>query len=106
MSSNDYWKETLAIAAEEAGIALTDEQLDCLAGAAEGAHENYGMAFYSPPASDRISDIEDQWKKRLKEAEAETERIRQDFLKNICRRNNCDPSDVTLEGDGHATIRR
>lgn len=70
----DYWEECIAIAAEECGLVLTKEQLDALAGAAESGHEHYGMAFYSPPASDRISDIEDEWKRKVKDKEEEHQR--------------------------------
>ena len=58
----DYWQECIAIAAEECDLKLTPEQLDYLAGAAENGHEHYGMAFYSPPPSERMSQIEDGWK--------------------------------------------
>lgn len=76
MSRNDfdYWRESLAIAAEECELAITSEQLDCLADAISGSHENYGQAFYSPPASDRISVIENEWRSKLKEAEKDAER--------------------------------
>lgn len=40
-----YWKECISIAADECGLALTDEQLDYLAGSVEGGFENYDMAF-------------------------------------------------------------
>ena len=73
-SEKDYWQECIAIAAEECELTLTREQLDCLASAAESGHDHYGMAFYSPPASDRISDIEGEWKAKLKAQQAEHER--------------------------------
>ena len=41
----DYWKECISIAADECGLVLTEEQLECLADSVEGGHENYGMAF-------------------------------------------------------------
>ena len=41
----NYWKECIASAVDELGLALTDEQLEYLAEAVEGGHENYGMAF-------------------------------------------------------------
>jgi len=72
----DYWKESLAEAAEECGLKLTDEQLTCLAEAAEGSHEHYGMAFYSPPWTDRISEIEREWETKLKAKDRELERYR------------------------------
>ena len=40
----NYWKECISIAVDELGLALTDEQIDYLADAVEGGHENYGMA--------------------------------------------------------------
>jgi len=62
MTEKDYWQECIFIGAEECGLTLTDEQLECLAGSAEGGHDNYGMAFYSPPSSDRLNAIESEWK--------------------------------------------
>lgn len=41
----DYWKECIEIAFEDAGITATKEQIELVAGAVEGGHENYGMAF-------------------------------------------------------------
>lgn len=76
MTTLDYWKETLSDAAQECGLTMNGEQLTCLAEAAQGAHENYGMAFYSPPASDRIADIERGWKAKLEKAEASAELYR------------------------------
>ena len=70
-SEQDYWKECISIAAEECDLPLTPEQLDCLADAAESGHNHYGMAFYSPPASERMSEIEDGWKAKLKALQAE-----------------------------------
>lgn len=72
----DYWAEIIANAAEECDLTLTPEQRDCLAGAAENGHEHYGMAFYSPPASERLSDIEDGWKAKLKALQAEFDAYR------------------------------
>ena len=65
----DYWSDCIAQAAEECDLKLTTEQLECLANAAESGHEHYGMAFYSPPDSDRIGDIEREWKAKLKAQE-------------------------------------
>ena len=76
ISDRDYWRECIAIAAEECDLTLTSEQLDCLAESVERGHEYYGMAFYSPPASERISDIEDGWKRKLKELEEDFARYR------------------------------
>lgn len=75
-AQQDYWKECISIAADECSLSLTSEQLDCLASSAEAGHEHYGMAFYSPPWSERLSDIEDAHKARYKRLEAEFEKYR------------------------------
>lgn len=76
MNESDYWKECISIAADECGLCLTDEQLDYLAGSAEAGHEHYGMAFYSPPASDRYNEIEREWKAKYQSLQNEFERYR------------------------------
>lgn len=75
-AQKDYWKDCIAEAAEECDLKLTPEQLDCLAGSAEGGHEHYGMAFYSPPWSDRMGDIEAEWKAKLNRLQAEFDAYR------------------------------
>lgn len=60
----NYWIECIACAADEGGIDLTHEQVLQLAEGAQGGHENYGQAFYSPPASDRINVIESEWQRK------------------------------------------
>lgn len=62
MTHLDYWKECISAGADECELKLTDEQLTALADSAMGGHECYDMAFYSPPASDRMNDIEREWK--------------------------------------------
>lgn len=47
-AERSYWYETIAEAFCEEGIKATPEQIDSVAGFAENAHENYGMAFYQP----------------------------------------------------------
>ena len=56
MNQLDYWKECISLAAEDCGLAMTSEQLESLADSVQGGHENYGMAFYSPPAHERMDD--------------------------------------------------
>lgn len=67
----DYWKECISVAAEECNLNLTPEQLECLTEGVESGHEHYGMAFYSPPSSDRLSEIEREYKTKLKELQKE-----------------------------------
>lgn len=41
---NSYWEESVEIALNDVGIKATREQIECIAGAMEVCHENYGMA--------------------------------------------------------------
>lgn len=77
MKTTDYWKECIAEAASECGLSLTEEQLETLAGAVEVSYENYGMAYYSPPSTDRISEIEREHKQKVKALESEHDKYRQ-----------------------------
>lgn len=69
MTEKDYWAECISQAACDCDLKLTDDQLCCLAEAASDGHESYGMAFYSPPNSDRYADIEREWEKKYKDLE-------------------------------------
>ena len=40
----DYWRECIVEAFDDAGIVATGQQIDCVAGWVEGAHENHGLA--------------------------------------------------------------
>ena len=76
MNQLDYWKECISLAAEDCGLTMTDDQLESLADSVKGGHENYGMAFYSPPSHERMDDIEKEWKEKLKAKDQELERYR------------------------------
>lgn len=78
MTPEDYWRECVEIAAEECDAKLTGEQLAYISNAVCGAHENYGMAFYSPPASDRLNEIERESNTRLARLQAEFDTYRKD----------------------------
>lgn len=74
----DYWAEALSCSFDEAGCqeawsALTDAQRKDIAEGIEGAHEHHGMAFYSPPASDRYAEIEREWKAKYEALKREFE---------------------------------
>ncbi len=72
-AQSNYWCECVADAAEDAGAALTKEQIKWIADAVQGAYENYSLAFYSPPPSDRIADIEREWQSKLDQQKREHE---------------------------------
>lgn len=73
MNHLDYWKECVALGAEDIGPAMTDEQLTEIAASVMGGHENYGMAFYSPPSGDRLHAIESEWKAKYAALERDFE---------------------------------
>lgn len=54
MTPKDYWVECITEACEEADLIASERQIAVIAKAVQGAHENYGMAFYSPPAGEHI----------------------------------------------------
>lgn len=74
----DYWDECIAIAFEEAGITATREQGEYVAGAVQGSHENYGMAHYTPPSSDRLEEAERKWTARLDARQKELDALRKE----------------------------
>ena len=45
---DEYWRECVAIALDEAGVTATAEQIKEIAWAVRGGHENIDLAFYVP----------------------------------------------------------
>jgi hypothetical protein len=74
---NEYWIESVQIAVDEAHAHLTEEQIEYIASSVQAAHENYGMAFYSPPSSDRINAIESEWRAKYNELQKELDKYRE-----------------------------
>lgn len=72
----DYWEECLDSSFQEHGVKVTPEQLKAIAKDIQGGHENYGMAFYAPPASDRINDIDREWTERYAALQKDFDRYR------------------------------
>ena len=64
----DYWTECVETAFENEGIKATPKQIDGVAGAFEGAHDNYGLAFYTPsgPSQDSL-DLAEARRELMKE---------------------------------------
>ena len=83
-----YWQEAFEVALDEMGLfhlveKMTPDQRAEIGDALNGSHECYGMAHYSPPPSDRINEIEREYKAKLKAAEADAERYREGAEKAI-----------------------
>jgi len=75
-NKQDYWDETLANSFESQGAwdlfkQLTEDQRSAIAEDLECAHENYGMAFYSPPSSERYDQINDEWRRKYNDLKKE-----------------------------------
>lgn len=60
-----YWYEVIEEAFCEEKIIATPEQIDSIAGFAECAHENYGMAFYQPSGPSQVQIDLDAMRKEL-----------------------------------------
>lgn len=76
MGRADYWEEAVSIAFDEAGAyplyeQLTKEQRDHIGASLEGSAEHQSMAFYTPPASDRLAQVERDWKAKYDALRAE-----------------------------------
>lgn len=83
MSDLEYWEECISLAADECRATLTPEQLKAIAESVATGHENYGMAFYSPPASDRINDIEREFKQKISDLEKQHARYQENAEKAV-----------------------
>ena len=70
-AESDYWAECIWSAADDCSLTLTAEQHKCLAESAQAGHENYGMAFYSPPSSDYFDRANAEWEAKFKRLQAE-----------------------------------
>lgn len=102
----EYWREAFMVSMEEAGCwelfkQMTPEQVLDVAGGLEGCHDNYGMAFYSPPSSDRYNEIEREWKAKYERLEREMEAERGGAEKAIRRAYRLfSDTPVTIDKDG------
>jgi hypothetical protein len=82
---DQYWLETVEIAASECGVMLTGEQAEYIAGAAQNAHENYDLSFYSPPSSERLNSIESEWRARHAALQREFDAYRENAERAVHR---------------------
>lgn len=70
-ATTEYWKDCIVTALDELNISLTHNEVDHLVGAVEGAHENYGMAFYSPSYNDRLNGMRQEEAAKLERLQSE-----------------------------------
>ena len=76
MNTADYWLECVQQSLEEHGVTATKEQAQAIATDVQITHDNYGMAFYSPPSSDRYAEIEREWGEKLRRLQVEFDAYR------------------------------
>lgn len=101
MTDKEYWRECIETAIDECELTATAEQVAYLSDAVSGAHECYGMAFYSPPPSDRVSSVEREWKAKYEALQREFDKYRAN-AEGAVKRALRQPSDanVSIENDG------
>ena len=100
----DYWEECLDSSFEEHGVSATPKQLKAVAEDVQLSHDNYGMAFYSPPAGDRIAVIESEWKKKYDDLQREFDKYRgnaETAVKKALRQHS--DANVSIGEDGEVT---
>lgn len=99
----DYWEECISGALEEAGLTATKEQIDCIVGWVEGAHENYGMAHgHDCIPNPMIAEV-DKLKVQLRKTEDAHERQIHGIKKGVALRRHVDVTQVHIEDDGNVT---
>lgn len=104
MKQIEYWEECVASSFDEHKITATLSQLKAVANDVKGGHENYGMAFYSPPASDRMADIEREWKKKYNDLRREFDRYRHNAETAVKQAlKQYDDANVSIGEDGEVT---
>jgi hypothetical protein len=99
----NYWKECITEACEDAGLKVTDDQLDTITSWIEGAHENYGLAtgseFIPNPLAEEVRNL----KKSCQESDERADKERENFRNNVATRRGVHPSDVHIDDQGQAT---
>ena len=97
----DYWEECISIAANDCGLTLTKDQLECLAGSVESGHENYGMAFGHDCIPNPMSSEVESLKKQIREMEKRHEKQLHGIKKGVALRRQVSVHEVCIEDDGH-----
>jgi len=98
----DYWIESVASSLGEHGISATKEQIQAVAEDIQISHEQFGMAFYSPPGTDRIADIDRQWKEKndaLEKQKQVYEKNAEAAIKRALGLNRDTPISIDRNGD-------
>lgn len=76
MSKLEYYAEGLGESFEQHGVTATQEQITNIAADVLVCVEHEGMAFYTPPASERLEQIEGEWRKKYEALQREFDTYR------------------------------
>lgn len=101
----DYWTECVSQSLEEHRVVATPEQIEAIARDIESGHENYGQAFYQPPASDQHNYEMLKLRQQFAIDLAAVERREKAYKLEACRIARVDPKDVSIDQDGFVVRR-
>lgn len=106
MKELEYWEECVSLGAEACDdLKLSPNEVTSIAESVKGGHENYGMAFYSPPSSDRINSVEREWKEKYDALQREFDAYRGNAEKAVKQAlHQRSDSDVSI-GSGGEVLR-
>jgi len=102
--STKYWEASITELLEEYNIDLGEKMDDFISDVQNIAEMESEACGYINIPNPKNAELEDA-KRQIKNLEAQVEKEREDFRKNVALRRHCSPEDVTLEGGGHATVR-
>jgi hypothetical protein len=104
MSGKDYFEECISESCSSCGIKLSTDDIQRISADVFIAHENYGMAFYSPPSTDRLSVIQNEADAKYKRLEQEFDRYRRGAeaaVKNALHQHK--DANISIDNDGFVT---
>jgi hypothetical protein len=101
-----FWVECVSEAFADARVVASQEQIKTVACWIEGAHDNYGLATGRECIPNPMQADVDALRRKCKSLEADVDRERMFFKKNVAMRRGCRPEDVMIEDDGTAVICR
>lgn len=96
--SRSYWHTSMECILDGAGITVSVTQLQEIVDGVLSAIEMEGEATGRYCIPNPLQADVDRLKRDVKTAQEETEQKHRDFVKNVCTRHHCDPSQVTIEG--------
>lgn len=104
-SKSDYYAEMLSESLDENGVTASREQIAAVASDIVICVENQGMAYYEPPASDRLNDIEREWKAKYEALKREFEAY-QGNAETAVKRALRQHSDTSVSIERHGEVFR